>query len=201
MNPPSQTAGFELSPFAQRLVYVGARWHRPNVDAVEWFLAAMWPALSARFPSLEFHVVSEWTAEFRQRYAADARVVFPGFVADLTVVLRGAIMVVPLRVGSGIRTKILMAMTLGVPVVTTRVSVEGIDVTNGLELLCEDEPEAFAGAVARLIEDRVAADGIATDAHDFVERRFSQEATGARRDEIWRSLQARHAGKTSSPTP
>ncbi len=198
VNPPGQTSGFQLSPFAQRLVYVGAQWHTPNVDAVEWFLATMWPALSARFPKLEFHVVGEWTAEFRGRYGTSERVVFPGFVADLTEALRGAIMVVPLRVGSGIRTKILMAMTLGVPVVTTSVGVEGIDATDGKELLCADQPEAFVAAVARLVEDQPTADRIATDAHDFIQHRFSQEATGARRDEIWRSLHARHAGASST---
>ena len=199
---PGQVDGFQAAAFAQRIVYVGGSRHAPNLDAVAWFVETMWPALSARCPALTFHVVGDWPPEHRARFAAVPGVVFTGFVEDIAAALRGSIMVVPLRVGSGIRAKILMAMTLGVPVVTTRVGVEGIDAENGHAVLCEDDPARFVEAVARLSLDQPAAASLARNAHDFVQRQFSPEAAGARRDEIYRLFQARRPREArATPAP
>ena len=195
VHPPGEHAEFRITPFANRLVYIGGSSHTPNVDAVEWFAATAWPTLRAQFPGLVLEVVGDWEPTLRQRLEAVLGVVFRGFVDDAAAVLQGAVMVVPLRVGSGIRTKILMAMTLGVPVVTTSVGVEGIDAEDGREVLRADDPADFATAVARLIRNPPESERLARNASAFVQRAFSPEASGARRDAIYQELQAKHASK------
>ena len=190
VNSPDQNAEFKISAFENRIIYIGGSQHRPNIDAVQWFLDTMWPALSARFPELKFYVVGEWTPEAKQSLGAAPGVVFTGFVENAVPLLQGSMMIVPLRIGSGIRTKILMAMTLGVPMITTSVGVEGIDATNEEEILCADSP--------RLIQNPLTAEQMARNAFAYVQSRFSPEATGARRDAIYQLVVARHAAKRSN---
>ncbi len=202
VNAPGEQAGFRISKFADRLTYIGGSMHPPNVDAVRWFLETMWPTLSARFPTLTFQIIGEWNEQVRQQYGSIRNVVFTGFVKDVSALLQGSIMVVPLRVGSGIRTKILMAMTLGVPVVTTLVGVEGIDAVHQKEVLCGQDADAFVESVALLVQNPAEADRIAHNAWAFVQNHYSAEAAGARRDEIYHLVRARRAPAvpTGSPT-
>ncbi len=188
---PGEQAGFRLSAFADRITYIGGSMHSPNVDAVRWFLETMWPTLSGRFPNLVFQVIGDWHETVRREFRAGPNVVFTGFVEDVAALLRGSIMVVPLRVGSGIRTKILMAMTLGVPVVATPVGMEGIGTTNGAEILCAGDPEGFVEAVVRLMRDQAYADAVAQNASKFVQKHYSVDSAGARRDAIYGLVHAR----------
>ena len=200
VNPPDQRADFKLSPFAGRITYIGGSVHPPNVDAVNWFLETMWPSLTKRFPGLVFHIIGEWDSLVRQRLASIPGVIFTGFVEDVSAILQGSIMVVPLRVGSGIRTKILMAMTLGVPVVTTRVGVEGIDATDQNELLCADSPDSFGEAIGRLIQDQSVGNRLARNAFAFVQSSYSLESAGARRDAIYHMVYAKYATSAGGAT-
>ncbi len=79
--------------------------------------------------------------------------------------------VVPLRAGGGSRLKILEAMALGRPVVSTRVGAEGIDVTDGHDILLADDADAFAAAISRLLEERDLWRSIVSNARRFVEER------------------------------
>jgi polysaccharide biosynthesis protein PslH len=77
-----------------------------------------------------------------------------GYVPDLAPYLRkAAVMVVPVLAGGGMRVRILEAFSKGMPVVTTTIGLEGIDAQPGHDVLVEDEPQAFADAVARVMGD------------------------------------------------
>ena len=200
VNAPGEQAAFRISEFANRLTYIGGSMHHPNVDAVRWFLEMMWPTLSARFPTLTFHIIGEWNEQMRQQYGSIRNVVFTGYVKDVSALLQGSIMVVPLRIGSGVRTKILMAMTLGVPVVTTPTGVEGIEASHQNEVLCAQDAGAFTESVALLVQNPARANRIAQNAHEFVQNHYSPDAAGARRDEIYHLVRARRTpAPASSP--
>jgi glycosyltransferase involved in cell wall biosynthesis len=93
---------------------------------------------------------------------ADSTIQVTGYVADPAAYLQSsAVMVVPLRAGGGMRVKILEALARGIPVVSTTIGAEGIDVTPGQHLLIADEPAAFAAAVVQLLRDRAFGDQIA----------------------------------------
>jgi glycosyltransferase involved in cell wall biosynthesis len=96
-------------------------------------------------------------------------VVVAGRVPDMEPELaRADIAVVPLRIGSGTRLKILESFAHRIPVVSTTIGADGLDVQNGVHLLLADRPEEFARACRRVIEDRALARRLA----DAAERRF-----------------------------
>src|SRR6185312_11616650 len=97
------------SGFDGNFVFLGSEAHRANADALAWLLKAIWPAILAELPGAELKVIGDWTPAWRAAHARE-RVSFCGFLPDLAPALRGSIMLVPLRVGSGIRVKILAAL-------------------------------------------------------------------------------------------
>jgi len=133
---------------SHRISYVGPEAHYPNKVGLEWFLEQVWPLVKQRDDAFRMEIVGKWSpstvADWSRRYK-DVR--FLGFVDDLSAVLRGSTMVVPVFVGSGIRMKILEAMSFGVPFVSTVVGAEGIPVENGVHGFITDDPAAFADSL------------------------------------------------------
>jgi glycosyltransferase involved in cell wall biosynthesis len=101
-------------------------------------------------------------------------------VDDVRPVIAGsAACVVPLRQGGGTRLKILEAMALGVPVVSTRKGAEGLDVVDGEHLLLADGPRDLAAASVRLLQDGALRARLAANARALVEQRYDWRAIGA----------------------
>jgi hypothetical protein len=132
----------------------GMDWY-PNRDAVSFFVSDILPILRQRVPEVTFVVAGRdpegWLASrFRHTPgvlflpAADAHQMRP-------IVARAAVCVVPLRIGSGTRFKILEAASLARPIVSTNVGAEGLDFADGSELILADDPVSFARAVERLL--------------------------------------------------
>jgi GT2 family glycosyltransferase/glycosyltransferase involved in cell wall biosynthesis len=162
------------APFAARegLWFVGGFQHPPNVDAVLWFLEAVWPRVEAALPDVRFHVVGSRMPD-DLRALADARVEVHGFVEDLDRFLDGCrLSIAPLRYGAGVKGKVNMAMAHGQPVVATPMAVEGMHVVAGDDVLVADDAAAFADAIVRAYTDealwsRLSANGLANVARHF----------------------------------
>jgi glycosyltransferase involved in cell wall biosynthesis len=108
-------------------------------------------------------------------------IVLTGYVDDVRPWLaRAQAVVVPLRAGGGTRLKILEAMAMARPVVSTTMGSEGLDVTDGEHLLVADSPDAFATAVIRLLERRDVAEQLANRGRRLVAERYDWHAIGAR---------------------
>jgi glycosyltransferase involved in cell wall biosynthesis len=139
------------------VLFTGGMDWMPNRDAVEFFVANIWPQLQALVPRVRFVVAGRDPGEkFRKRYVGFKGVTFTGQVADMRFeIAKAAVCVVPLRIGSGTRLKILEAAGMGKPVVSTRIGTEGLDFSDGQEILIADSPEEFAQAVARLLTDPI----------------------------------------------
>jgi glycosyltransferase involved in cell wall biosynthesis len=98
---------------------------------------------------------------------------FTGWVDDVRPFMRTAdVAVIPLRVGGGTRLKAYEAMAAGVPVVSTRIGVEGLPVAPGIHYECADEPGQFAAAVLALLADNDSRHHLARTARDYVEENF-----------------------------
>ncbi len=137
------------------LLYVGGLRHGPNRDAVHHFLSNILPVIDKAVPGMRLTVLGN-TDGFDLELAALApgRVDFPGFVPNAGPYYNRCLaLVVPLRVGGGTRLKILEAMGAGVPIITTSIGAEGIDVIHGENALVADTPEEFALATRRLLDD------------------------------------------------
>ncbi len=194
---PAEGAGRETSgEFDGTVLYVGSEYHYPNLDAVNWFLEEVWGTLAATDPRLRFQVVGQWAEETRQRVRQHPRADCLGFVPELEPFLRRAIVVVPVRIGSGVRTKVLQAMMEGAPVVSTSVGCEGIPVEDGRELLVRDDPRGFAEAVLTLAGDGALRRRLGDHARRLAVEKFSVRAAGTIREEAYaRVLAGWRAGR------
>ncbi len=141
--------------FAERsgILFIGNFQHPPNCDAVEHYLRDVHPAVRDRLPGVEFTVIGSHTPERLERLAGDG-VHFVGHVADIRPNFAAArLSVAPLRYGAGVKGKINTSLAFGVPVVTTTIGAEGMNLEQGEHVLIADKPEAFTDAVVALHSD------------------------------------------------
>jgi glycosyltransferase involved in cell wall biosynthesis len=131
------------------LVFLGAMDWRPNVDGIQWFVGKVLPLIRARLSDVSLLVVGR-----RGRSQRDSRIHVTGTVDDVRPYLWGsAVSIVPLRIGGGTRLKIYEAMAAKIPVVSTSVGAEGLDVCDGENIAIADSPEAFAERCLALLSD------------------------------------------------
>src|SRR5665213_1836603 len=136
------------------LLFAGSMDYSANVDAVVWFVNHIWPAISQEHPALSFAIVGRDPTPEVRALAGD-RVRVTGTVPDVRPYYAGALAaVVPLRIGSGTRLKILEAMAAGIPVISTKLGAEGLDLEDGTHLLLADSASEMIAAVSRLAASR-----------------------------------------------
>jgi len=139
----------------KKLMYVGFLGWEPNAQGLLWFIEQVWPQLVQRHPDLRFDIVGKNPDQRLQAAAASWEgISLKGFVPDLQDIYRDSrVSVAPLLFGSGMKVKVLDAMARGMPIVTTSVGAEGIDMESGKHLLVADTPDAMANEVDRLLTD------------------------------------------------
>jgi glycosyltransferase involved in cell wall biosynthesis len=137
------------------VLYTGGMDWYPNRDAVRFFVARVLPELRRSAPNLKFVVAGRSAPDnFCAKFARFPDVRFTGPISDMRAeIAKAAVCVVPLRIGSGTRLKILEAAAMAKPIVSTRIGAEGLDFVDGREIMLADVPETFAAAVAGLLRD------------------------------------------------
>ncbi|MGH9395381.1 MAG: glycosyltransferase family 4 protein [Terriglobia bacterium] len=155
----------------------GMDWH-PNRDAVDFFVSAVLPDLRRLAPGVTFTIAGRGLPHgFHGRFAQFGDVRFTGTVPDMrSEIAKSSVCVVPLRIASGTRLKILEAAAMSKPIVSTHIGAEGLDFTPGTEILLADEPKEFAKAVVTLLKDRALRESMGQAARRRVEKRYSIEA-------------------------
>jgi glycosyltransferase involved in cell wall biosynthesis len=137
------------------LVFTGTLDFRPNVDAVLWFAQEVLPLVKVHAPDVHVYVVGQRPHARLDALRADPAITITGAVEDTRPYIAAAsVYIIPLRMGGGTRLKVLEALALQAPLVSTTLGVEGFGVTNGKELLLADEAATFARSIVALIEDR-----------------------------------------------
>jgi glycosyltransferase involved in cell wall biosynthesis len=133
----------------------GLDWY-PNRDAVAFFVSEVLPRVRRAWPAARLIVAGRNPSDaFRRRWTRHGAVEFTGTVDDMRpLIARAALSVVPLRIGSGTRLKILEAAAMERAVVSTRLGAEGLAFVEAEEIVLADEPQAFADAVVGLLADR-----------------------------------------------
>jgi len=152
---------------APTLFHLGAMDWQPNIEALDWFIARIWPIVRGAHPSVQFHVAGKGLNTNSTAFD-DARIVVHGEVnSAIDFMKQHSIMVVPLRSAGGIRVKIIEGMACGKAIVSTRVGAEGLNLENNLEIVIADEDESFAQAILALLEapERITAIGQAARQH------------------------------------
>jgi glycosyltransferase involved in cell wall biosynthesis len=135
------------------LLFVGGFSHSPNVDAVLFFCRDVLPHVKRALPDVEVTIVGDQPPEAITQLGRDD-VVIAGWVPELSSLLDShRVSIAPLRFGAGMKGKIAEAMAAGLPVVTTSIGAEGMDLEHGETALIADSAEAFAEAVVQLCSD------------------------------------------------
>jgi sugar transferase (PEP-CTERM/EpsH1 system associated) len=136
------------------IVFPGLMNYPPNVDAVKWFCGAVLPLVLRRHPDVKFSIVGDKPLSAVRALARRGRVEVTGRVPDARPYMdSAAAVVVPVRSGAGTRLKILEAMAMRRPVVSTTQGAESLDVVHGVNILIADTPEDFANHVCALLSD------------------------------------------------
>ena len=168
---------FQPKPSAEEentLVFTGSMDWLPNEDGVFYFMREILPRVSPE-TSVKLIVVGRKPSRRMQLLAeANPTVQLTGWVDDVRPhVARGAVCIVPLRIGSGTRLKIFEAMSMGKAVVSTTIGAEGLPVENGVNLILADSPEEFANSVIMLLRDKALRKRLGAAARHLVETKFS----------------------------
>ena len=166
------------------VVFTGTMDYRPNVDAVTWFVEAVWPTLRAGRPDLRFTVVGANPAPAVQRLATVPGVAVTGRVADVRPYLAHADLVVaPLRIARGIQNKVLEAMAMARPVVATPQAFAGLRAVAGRDLLVGGDAAGFAALAGEVLDGR--RPGLGTSARAVVAAGYAWDATLAGLDALF----------------
>ena len=148
--------------------------YAPNVDAADWLVAEVAPRLRARIPDVEIRLVGTPVPGVQRQHRPPAVTVVGAVQAMEPELARADIAVVPIRYGSGTRFKILESFAHRVPVVSTTIGAEGLDVVDGVHLLMADDPEAFAAACERLLTEPNLRAALVVAAESLYRERFER---------------------------
>ena len=168
-------------PYTNRkdLVFIGGYGHPPNSDAIRWLASEILPQLRERSPDIRLHVLGDLPDTVRHELVTPG-LELHGRVAGLAPWLDNCLAsVAPLRFGAGVKGKINMAMSHGVPVIATTIAVEGMQLNDGLDVLVADDASAFVDAVLRLQRDEALWQQLSEHGLDNVRKHFSAEAAAA----------------------
>ncbi len=164
---------------ADTLVYSGALSFYANFDAVDFFLREVFPLIQAKRPEVKLVITGKLDGAPVDRLPANQGVIFTGYLPDIRpTIARSWISIVPLRLGGGTRLKILEALALGTPVVTTSKGAEGLNLIPEHDLLLADNPTDFAAAILRLLQDPALRETLSRNGRRAVETQYDWSSLG-----------------------
>jgi glycosyltransferase involved in cell wall biosynthesis len=173
------------------LLFVGTMIYPPNAEGAVWFVHHIWPLIKAEVPAAELLLAGHEPPAQVLALGRQPDITVTGRVEKLLPLYRRArLCIVPLHAGGGTRLKILEAMALGRPVVSTTTGCAGLQVEAGKHLLIADDPGEFAASILRLLNDAGLRRRIAAEARALVVKEYDWSATGARLCELYASLGA-----------
>jgi glycosyltransferase involved in cell wall biosynthesis len=166
------------APHIADLVFVGSMDWLPNIDGMRFFVGEVLPLIRKSHPDCSLAIVGRLpTPEIAGYAATDSKITVTGTVPDVRPYLWGSsVSIVPLRIGGGTRLKIYEAIAARVPVVSTTIGAEGLDITAPAHFRQADTAQAFADACLALLEDASDRTRLAAAAWETVASRFSWES-------------------------
>lgn len=171
------------------VVFTGKMDFRPNVDAMLWFHRQVWPRVLAQMPEAHAYVVGKNPHPRLAPLMADATVTVTGHVPDIMPYFGGAdVYVVPLRIGGGTRLKVLEAMSAGLPIVSTTLGIEGIDLVPGEHAVLADRPAEYADAVVALLHNPERARALGTAARRLAAEHYDWQQIAPRLEAVYNAL-------------
>ncbi len=155
------------------LFHIGSLDWIPNQEGLIWFLNNVWKEINEKYPNLKFYIAGRNAPLWLENVLKTDGVEYLGEVDDAYEFMNSkAVMIVPLRSGSGMRVKIVEGMALGKTIITTHIGCEGIEATDHDSLLIADTPEEFIESVSEVVADKELVDRIGKNAIRLIHDKF-----------------------------
>jgi GT2 family glycosyltransferase len=166
-----------ILPFEDRehIVFIGGFQHTPNVDAAIFLTNDIFHLIKRHIKNVKLFIVGSNPPDSIKALASEDTIV-TGYVPDIAPYFeRFKVMIAPIRYGAGIRGKITESMSFGLPVVTTNMGGEGLDMVEGDSILFANSPEEFASKTARIYTDKDLWNKISTNSRELATKRYAPE--------------------------
>lgn len=160
--------------------FTGAMDYQPNIDGLHWFMQQVYPLLKQRLSAFKLRVVGLNPLPEVQAYGRFSEVEVTGGVPDIRPAYAACdVYLAPIRIGGGTRLKILEAMAMQKPVVSTTTGAQGLGLTHGVNVRFGDSPEAFAAEILALVQQPQLRQALAAAGRAHVLRHFTWTQLGA----------------------
>ena len=189
----AETRRLEFRDCGAEFVFLGGADHFPNMDGVDWLCREIIPELRKVLDGFRIYVVGKWN-QYQQKMLGniDPSIVFTGFIQDLNAFQNGKISIIPIRIGSGMRMKILDAVISGSPFITTTKGQEGMGFVDGVHCCIADTPVAFAEAMARMASDRAQQKALIMAAREKVSIEYNTDVMLKKRENFYTLISESH---------
>lgn len=169
------------------LVFTGSMDWRPNIDGILYFLDQIWPIVVKANPSMKFYVVGRNPdAALVNRVKRETNVFLTGTVDDVRPYIdRANVFIVPLRFGGGSRLKILEALSMNKPVISTTVGAEGLELKNGRDILIEDTPHLFAEKIIDLCNNKELREKLSKNGNEIINKKYKWSVISKELNKLW----------------
>jgi polysaccharide biosynthesis protein PslH len=172
------------------LVHIGSLNWYPNFEGFDWFVQEIFPLVLEKYPDAKLYLYgSNLPKNYSLPQNVRDNIIIKGFVENIWEELKDkSLAVIPLRIGSGIRVKILEMFAAGKNIITTSLGKEGIELEDGREILVADSPEKFAEKIINFFCDKYDSVKMAEAGRNFIEKNYLWENIAARFQDIYQNL-------------
>ena len=183
------------------IIFVASMDSESNNDGAVFFIKEIFPAIKKTIPAT-FYAVGRNPTELLKTFHNNKDIFITGEVPDVTEYYSKAeVAIVPLRSGGGTRLKILEAMALGVPVVSTSIGCEGLELENGDHLLVTDDPDGFANAVVEVIKNKELRKALIRASRERMEKQYDWRKIAALQDQLYINLARNNSTSVKTTGP
>ncbi|MGC4059308.1 MAG: glycosyltransferase [Chitinophagaceae bacterium] len=155
------------------MLFTGNMDYGPNVDAVAYFAAEVFPLIAERFPDVQFVIAGQRPIAKVQALASN-NIKVTGFIPNLADEYnKASVVVAPLRFGAGTQNKVLEAMAMGIPVVCSNIGFAGLGIESGEGAIMQTNPRLFADAVMELLSSETLRRSVGEKGIEVIQHRFS----------------------------
>jgi len=176
-------------PSNPTVLFVGTFKWLPNADAVEFLVEKIWPLIIKQISNAKLHIVGFSPSKKILSYAKNDSITVSGNISDIRDAYGQAhVLLAPVRSGKGTRYKVLEAMATGLPIVGTKLSVEGLPVKSGSDVLISDTDQGLAEKTIQLLKDRQLQEKLAQNGKKLVAQQFEWSIISKELDRIYKEV-------------